>query len=356
MTGFGRSCINRCGAPDNQVSTIRKILFAGIRLLATVGLLWALLGRVDLSRALEIIRHTSPPLVAAALIALLAGTPVVALRWHIILSAETPSPGVGRLLKIVLVGMFFNQLLPTGVGGDAVRAWRCRKLGIGLGAAIRSILLDRACGYAGLVAVYGASLPALLRILPDARQRSFVVAVFAVALSGLLGLLLLDQLPRPLLRHRLVAPLVELSRNSRRLFTRPKSSGAVLALSLCGIGLGILAFKFVGSSVGARLSLASWVTIMPPVTLIQLLPVSLAGWGVREVVLVVALASFGVPAEAALATSVLAGLCLAAVGLPGGLIWLANWDVARPGGPARPGSVSEPGRAPKCQHDQRSSL
>ena len=172
----------------------------------------------------------------------------------------------------------------------------------------------------------------------------------------MLGLLLLDQLPRPLLRHRLVAPLVELSRNSRRLFTRPKSSGAVLALSLCGIGLGILAFKVVGSSVGARLSLASWVMIMPPVPLIQLLPVSLAGWGVREVVLVVALASFGIPAEAALATSVLAGLCLAAVGLPGGLIWLANWDVARPGGPARTGSVSEPGRAPKCQHDQRSSL
>jgi glycosyltransferase 2 family protein len=68
--------------------------------------------------------------------------------------------------------------------------------------------------------------------------------------------------------------------------------------------------------------------------LIQLLPVSLAGWGVREVVLVVALASFGIPAEAALATSVLLGLCLVIVGLPGGLIWLADWDVARSGGPA----------------------
>jgi hypothetical protein len=68
--------------------------------------------------------------------------------------------------------------------------------------------------------------------------------------------------------------------------------------------------------------------IVAPVTLIQLLPISLTGWGVREAVLVVALASFGVPAEAALARSVLLGLCLIASGLPGGLIWLGNWDIA----------------------------
>jgi uncharacterized membrane protein YbhN (UPF0104 family) len=65
--------------------------------------------------------------------------------------------------------------------------------------------------------------------------------------------------------------------------------------------------------------------------LIQLLPVSLAGWGVREVVLVVALGSFGVPAEEALATSVLLGLCTILVGLPGGLVWLTDWDLARVG-------------------------
>src|SRR5580704_1039271 len=69
-----------------------------------------------------------------------------------------------------LVGLFFNQVLPTGVGGDAIRAWRCRKLGIGLGPAIRSILLDRACGYLVLVVIYAASLPSLLHILPEARQ------------------------------------------------------------------------------------------------------------------------------------------------------------------------------------------
>ena len=114
------------------------------------------------------------PLLATTLVALLAANFFVSLRWHFVLSAEVPSPGAGALLKIVFVGLFFNQVLPTGVGGDAVRVWRCRKLGIGLGAAIRSILLDRACGYLVLIVVYAATLPSLLQILPDVQQRSGV--------------------------------------------------------------------------------------------------------------------------------------------------------------------------------------
>jgi glycosyltransferase 2 family protein len=332
LTVPGRTSIYRRGPARNQVSPIRKILITSMRLLATAGLLWALAARVDLSRAAGIIGHASLPLLLAALIALVAAVLVVALRWHIILSAEVPSPGPGTLLKIVLVGGFFNQVLPTGIGGDAVRAWRCRKLGIGLGAAIRSILLDRACGYMVLVAVYAASLPGLLRVLPDARQRDGVVAVLAAALFGLFGLLLLDQLPRRILHHRAIAPLAELSRASWRLFMHPGRCSAVLGLSVCALGFTTLAFKLVGDAAGSPLSVESWVMIVPPVSLIQLLPVSLAGWGVREVVLVVALASFGIPAAAALATSVLFGLCLVIVGLPGGLIWLADWDVARSGG------------------------
>jgi glycosyltransferase 2 family protein len=289
-----------------------------------------LAARVDLGRAAEIMGQASLPLLAATIAALVAANSVVALRWHVILSAEAPSPGPGTLLKIVFVGLFFNQVLPTGVGGDAVRAWRCRKLGIGLAAAIKSILLDRACGYLVLVALYAAGLPSLLRILPEGGQRGGVVAVLGAALCGLLALLSLDHLPRPMLRLRIIAPLAELSRESRRLFTRPGRCGVVLGLSAVTIGLTILAFKLVADGVGNCLSLWSWTMIVPPVTLIQLLPVSLAGWGVREVVLVVALASFGVPAEAALATSVLLGLCLIVIGFPGGLIWLAGWDISRP--------------------------
>ena len=294
--------------------------------------------RFDLGQAAELIRHANLPLIAATLVVFLIANFVVGWRWQFILSAEVPSPGSATLLKIVFVGLFFNQVLPTGVGGDAVRAWRSSRVGIALGAAIRSILLDRACGYLVLVVLYAVGLPTLLHILPDARERSAVLAVLAVGLLGLLALVSLDRLPRAILRLRLMAPFAELSRAGRRLFTNPRQCSTVLGLSVITIALTILGFKFVGDAIGSRLSLGSWMMIVPPVTLIQLLPVSLAGWGVREAALVVALGSFGVPAEAALAISVLVGLCMILVGLPGGLIWLADWDIAPSPRPKRPTS------------------
>jgi glycosyltransferase 2 family protein len=300
------------------------------RLFATVGLLWALATRTDLSHAAQLMAQVALPLLAATLVALLGANLVGAVRWHLVLSAEAASPGPAVLLKIVLVGLFFNQVLPTGVGGDAVRVWRCCRLGIGLGTALRSILLDRACGYLVLIVAFAASLPGLLHILTDPRQKALLVVMLGAGLLGLVALFVLDRLPRPLLNLRLIAPLAELSRGSRRLFAKPARCGVVLGLSAFTIGLTILAFKLAADGIGIRLSFGSWLAIVPPVTLLQLLPISLAGWGVREVALVVVLASFGIPTEAALATSVLLGFCMIVIGLPGGLIWLANWDIAQP--------------------------
>ena len=132
------------------------------------------------------------------------------------------------------------------------------------------------------VVLFAAGLPVLLHILPDARQRCGVVLLLGAALCGLLALFLIDYLPRRLLHFRLVAELAALSREGRRLFGRPAWFGAVMLLSAATVGLTILAFMLVGDSLGVNLSIGSWVVIVSPVSLIQLVPVSLAGWGVRE--------------------------------------------------------------------------
>jgi hypothetical protein len=62
--------------------------------------------------------------------------------------------------------------------------------------------------------------------------------------------------------------------------------------------------------------------LVPLVVLVSMLPVSVAGWGVREGAMVVALGAVGVDRATALTTSVLFGLALAATGIPGGLLWL----------------------------------
>ena len=295
----------------------------------TAGLLWALLSRIDLGHVEEFVDRFSLPLLAGGAMALLATSPFSAVRWHIVLGAETTSPGPWTLLKIVLVGLFFNQALPSGVGGDAVRAWRCHQLGIGVATAIRSLVLDRLCGYFVMIVLFAAGLPVLLDSLPDARQRCGVVLLLGAALCGLFVFFLMDYLPRRLLRFRVVFELAALSREGRRLCSRPRRLVALLGLTAVTMGLTILAFMLVADSLGVGLPFGTWAVVVPPVSLIQLVPVSLAGWGVRELGFVVVLAGFGIPADAALATSLLVGLCLIAVGLPGGLLWLTGWDIAQ---------------------------
>src|SRR6185295_2925343 len=98
--------------------------------------------------ASELISSSPATPLVMAMVALAATTPINALRWRALLAPGPPLPTAFTLFKVLLVGIFFNQVLPSGIGGDAVRVWRCRKLGIGLGAAVRSIILERASGYA----------------------------------------------------------------------------------------------------------------------------------------------------------------------------------------------------------------
>jgi uncharacterized membrane protein YbhN (UPF0104 family) len=318
---------------------VRRISILIFRLLVTAGLLWILASHLDMSRAGQITSHVSLPLLSAALMTVVGAIPVNAVRWRVILAAEGPSPGLGSLTKLLFVGLFFNQVLPTGVGGDAVRAWRCRRLGIALGTAVRSVLLDRVSGYLVMVVIYAASLPMLLRIFPDTQERFGLIVVFGAAFLGLLGFPFMDRLPARLLRLPMIGALADLSRETRRLVTHPGRCAAVLGLSIIAVGLAVLACMLVGDSLGVPLSFATWLLVVPPVSLIQLMPISLAGWGVREAGMVVLLSGFGVPAEAALAISILMGLTLIVIGLPGGLIWLADWDIARPSLSAADGLV-----------------
>jgi hypothetical protein len=305
-----------------------KPLSIFLRLFVTASLLWLLASRFDFEHALEMVGRVSPVLLAVALMAMVASVLVTAVRWQMILAAEGPPPPLGSLTRLLFIGLFFNQVLPTGVGGDAVRAWRCYRLGIPLGAAVRSVLLDRASGFIVMVAIYAASLPALLRALPDPGAQASIVAVLGVALAGLLALPLIHFLPARLMHLPGLAALVDLSRAAQRLIADPRRCAAMLGLSILAVGLAIFAFKLVGDSLGVPLSLVTWLIIVPPVSLIQLAPVSLAGWGLREAAMVVVLAGFGVSAAAALAISVLMGLALIVLGLPGGLIWLVDWGAA----------------------------
>ena len=88
--------------------------------------------------------------------------------------------------------------------------------------------------------------------------------------------------------------------------------------------LNVLVFYMLGRSLGLAVTLQQWFFVVPASLLVAMLPISAGGWGMREACFIVALGSIGIPPEQAIVPSVLFGLCVLLVALPGGIVWLVQ--------------------------------
>ena len=113
---------------------------------------------------------------------------------------------------------------------------------------------------------------------------------------------------------------------SRRLFLRARYALPSIGLAVfiqVSVALMVLVLA---RTLGAEVTWLDCLILMPPVLLISMVPISIAGWGVREGAMVAAFGLVGMAPETAFALSVLFGLVTMAVGLPGGLVWLLSGD------------------------------
>src|SRR6202044_406373 len=107
-----------------------------------------------------------------------------ALRWREI-STECDAPLTTRqAMRFNLIGTFFNQTLPSSIGGDAVRLWLVARGGAGWRAATYSIFVDRAIGLISLAGIIVASLPWSSHLISDPYGRSALILIDFAALAG----------------------------------------------------------------------------------------------------------------------------------------------------------------------------
>ncbi len=255
---------------------------------------------------------------------------VFALRWHILLRAVAMRLPPGQVLRIVWIGLFFNQVLPSSVGGDAVRVWYLRQAGNSLADAFLGVMAERVVQVLGLTALIATGLPMLLGLLPGHPLPPVVAGLVIVAALVVALLLGFDRLFRRFAHWSPVGLLGRLGAMLRTLFARPALLAGLVGLSVCGHGLIVLSIFTLARGLGVDLSLDAAFVLVPLAMFVTLIPVSVAGWGVREGALAAGFGLVGVPLEAAVVVSVLFGLAAVLQGLPGGLVWVLARR-ARPG-------------------------
>jgi len=293
-----------------------------IKIALTAASLAYLLQKVDLAAAWQTGR-TLPLGYFLAAIGLQAVQIVIcALRWQAILRAiSSPLPFM-RAVGLFLIGNFFGQILPGAVGGDAVRIVATRRAGLGLAASINSVMLERAATVYALVLLTTLAEPALLNRLPQTPGLWLFPALTIGATFGLIFLAELDRLPESWRQWKLVRGFVQLAADTRVCFLRVKNAVPIMGIALLGhVNLAVLIWVL-GVGLGAPVGLIDCLVLVPPVILVATLPISIAGWGAREVAMITVFGLIGVPAAQATAMSVLFGLSTILIALPGGVLLL----------------------------------
>lgn len=156
---------------------MRRILLSTAKILISVALLYLALRKVDLSELFSRFTVTSLFWIGAAIAITFLQIFVGVLRWREI-SAVCGAPlELGRAMRYNVIGSFFNQTLPSAIGGDAVRLWLVARAGAGWRAATYSIFVDRAIGLIALAILIVASLPWSYTLITDPHGRSALLLI-----------------------------------------------------------------------------------------------------------------------------------------------------------------------------------
>jgi uncharacterized membrane protein YbhN (UPF0104 family) len=291
-----------------------------LRVVVTVGILALVLRSIDAPRVGAILAHARPGLLAAALALQLASSTAAAYRWHLVMGNLRFGQAASFYVRSFFKGLFFNQALP-GVGGDAFRVIDVARRGFRKRDALYAIFLDRLLGFGALMLLSLGGLLVDPGLLPAAAHRA-IAAIMAAGVAAASMVFWVGLLPWPRRDTRLVATLLALSERARRAVCARRA--AILAFSLLSPLLAILCFHAAGRALGLPYGPMAYVVVVPPALVLSALPVSIAGWGVREGALVGLFALAGADKAAVLTLSLLYGLMVLLASLPGLAIFLGG--------------------------------
>lgn len=230
-----------------------------------------------------------------------------------------------QAFRFNMIGTFFNQTLPSTIGGDAVRLWLLGNTGTGWRAATYSILVDRALGFIALALISVCSLPWSYPIITNPQGRLALLLVDAAALACSAGFLFIGAMSWPWLKHWWpIRHIHACGQIANQVIFNRRSGPKIVVISLAIHFLTVVTAWCSVAAVQATASFEQLFFLIPPIILITMLPVSIAGWGLREATMMVAFGYAGLAQADGTIVSIVFGAATFLVGVMGGLVWITS--------------------------------
>jgi uncharacterized membrane protein YbhN (UPF0104 family) len=300
----------------------------------SIALLLLLLSRVDVGRLWAVARAASLPWLTGALALYYLMIAVSAWRWGLLLDAQGVHFPFSRLSSSFLVATFFNNFLPSNIGGDVIRiadtapAARSRTL------ATTVVLIDRGIGLLALVliAALGATLGARFQpsdlgpLSPAVLWAGFGGATL-IAAPALLKPESFTRLLQPLrVLHAewIDARLARLTSALTRFRETPTALAGCFAGAVAVQAVLVLFYVAIAHSMRIPVGFPELALIVPVSFIVQMLPISMNGFGVREATFGFYFTRLGLPLESALLVSFVGAAVIMVFSLSGGAVYLAR--------------------------------
>jgi len=318
--------LKRCGATIVLLlkkKSVKTILRLGISVL----LIAYLLSIANLGEIQESLKSANIWYLLIALVLNYSRMPISAYRWKIILESKGILVPLRSLTCFYFIGAFFNMFLPTVIGGDIMRGYECAKFsGRGMDSAT-SVVIERILGFSTLFIICWISLPFAFKLLEGTNILiiigliSFAFICFVTILFNRRLMAITLRLSRTIQRWN-VEPRLKAAYNSLHSFT---TSRAVLikafAVSVIFQFVTIVSTYFISEALGLGVPFIYFLVVMPIIWLTLMIPISIAGFGVREGAFAFFFTKVGVSVEDALLLSLLFFGMSMVVALTGGIIY-----------------------------------
>ena len=309
---------------------MRGFLLLAARILVSAALLYFAFRGINFAAIQTRLSGIDPLWVALAILATVFQIFLGALRWREISTACTAPLGTAQAFRYNMIGAFFNQTLPSSIGGDAMRLWLVKQTGAGWRNATYSVLVDRAIGLIALAVIVIASLPWSYDLVANHRGRIALLLIDVGAIGAGLGFLLLAHIPWKWLttfwptKHVHACSVIA----NRVIFNR-RSGPKIAVLSLTIHVMAVVIAWCAVRSISAPAAFEQLFMLVPPIMLITMLPISIAGWGVREATMMVAFGYAGLAQTDGTIVSLIFGASSFVVGAIGGLVWILSAEKAK---------------------------
>ncbi|MEA4924621.1 MAG: lysylphosphatidylglycerol synthase transmembrane domain-containing protein [Syntrophomonadaceae bacterium] len=280
-------------------------------------LLWLGLS-IDWRKTADILLHTQPVWIFIAILWIIFSMVVSVSKWKLLLNVQTIYLRWTELWRVYWAGIFFNNFLPSSIGGDAFRIFRVAKSGQDNAGAVASVVVERilATTAIAIVGITGGFWAGRL----NGQALTLLLGLVIITLL-LLGIIFRGKLPASLSSKngRIIDFLQGMSLHGSRMQANPGAILTVLLLSvvfqLAVVGVNYSIFRALGIT---SLGWGEILFVVPITSVAAMLPVGINGYGVREGAYVGLLASFSVPRETAFTSSILFAVLVSFCSLYGG--------------------------------------